>query len=119
MKTFKDFIRTGLLCVTALAAYSLVTTVASAGTMNALWNTATDVPVTASSYTATGNTVNFTLNFAPATGTELMVVKNTGLGFINGTFGNLAQGQAVALSYGGITYDFVANYYGGSGNDLA
>ena len=93
-------------------------TVASAGTVNAVCNSATDVPVTASGYTATGNTVNFTLNFAPATGTDLMVVKNTGLGFINGTFDNLAKGQAVALSYGGITYPFVANYYGGSGNDL-
>jgi alpha-tubulin suppressor-like RCC1 family protein len=62
--------------------------------------------------------VNFTLNYAPATGTELMVVRNTGLGFITGTFNNLAQGQRVSLSFGGIAYDFVANYYGGSGNDL-
>ncbi len=38
--------------------------------------------------------------------------------FIVGTFDNLAQGQPVALSYGGVTYRFVANYYGGSGNDL-
>ncbi len=102
----------------AIAAFVLVCTVASAATVDATYNAATDVPVTASGYTATGNTVNFTLNFAPATGTDLMVVSNTALPFINGTFDNLAQGQPVALSYGGVTYRFVANYYGGSGNDL-
>ena len=47
-----------------------------------------------------------------------MVVKNTGLEFIAGTFDNLAQGQLVALSFGGTVYNFVANYYGGRGNDL-
>jgi alpha-tubulin suppressor-like RCC1 family protein len=91
---------------------------AGAATVNATWNAASDVPVTAASYTATGNTVNFTLNFAPATGTNLTVVNNTGLPFISGTFDNLAQGQAVALSYGGVTYNYVAHYYGGTGNDL-
>ena len=40
-----------------------------------------------------GNTVNFTLNFAPATGTDLTVVKNTGLSFIVGTFDNLTNGR--------------------------
>ena len=84
----------------------------------AVFNSATDVPVTASSFTATGATVYFTLNCAPATGTALTVVNNTGIGFISGTFGNLAQGQAVTLSYGGVTYHFVANYFGGTGNDL-
>ncbi len=76
---------------------------AGAATVNATWNAASDVPVTAASYTATGNTVNFTLNYAPATGTNLTVVNNTGLLFISGAFDNLAQGQAVALSYGGVT----------------
>ena len=118
MKTTKHFILSWILSAVALAAFGLVSTVASADTVDATYNAATDVPVTASGYTATGNTVNFTLNFAPATGTDLMVVKNTGLAFINGTFDNLAQGQPVALSYGGVTYRFVANYYGGSGNDL-
>ncbi|MFZ2278444.1 MAG: hypothetical protein WAW39_11615 [Prosthecobacter sp.] len=89
-----------------------------AATVNATWNTATDVPVSASSYTATGNTVNFTLNFAPTTGTNLKVVNNTGLPFISGTFSNLTQGQAVNLSYNGLSYSFVANYYSGTGNDL-
>jgi alpha-tubulin suppressor-like RCC1 family protein len=47
-----------------------------------------------------------------------MVVNNTWLQFIQGTFDNLTNGQAVALSYGGTLYNFVANYYGGNGNDL-
>jgi alpha-tubulin suppressor-like RCC1 family protein len=91
---------------------------ARAAVVNATWNSATTVPVTAASYTATSNTVNLTLNFAPEVGTNLTVVNNTGLPFILGAFGNLAQGQKVALTYGGIGYNFVANYYGGNGNDL-
>jgi Regulator of chromosome condensation (RCC1) repeat len=91
---------------------------AQAATVIATYNAMGDIPVTADSYAATGNTVNFTLNFAPAVGTELMVVKNTGLGFIDGSFSNLAQGQVVALSFSGTVFAFVANYYGGSGNDL-
>ena len=69
------------------------------------------MPVTADGYTATGSMVGFTLNFAPETGAQLMLVKNTGPEFIDGAFDNLAQGQAVALSYGGVTYRFVANYF--------
>ncbi len=89
-----------------------------AAEINVTFNSATDIPVTASGYIATGNTVNLTLNFAPETGTQLMVVKNTALDFIKGTFSNLAQGQEVTLSFGGVPYHFVANYYGGSGKDL-
>ncbi len=90
----------------------------SAATVSATFNAATTVPVTASSYSATGNTVDLSLNFAPATGTTLTVVKNTGIGFIDGTFGNLAQGQQVELNFSGRLYKYVANYFGGSGNDL-
>ncbi|MGD0258465.1 MAG: cell wall anchor protein [Verrucomicrobiota bacterium] len=118
MKAIEGFSLTRGLGAVVLAALCLAARLASAATVNAVWNSATDVPVTTNGYTATGNTVNFTLNFAPATGTDLMVVSNTALGFIVGTFDNLAQGQAVALSYGGVTYRFVANYYGGSGSDL-
>ena len=85
--------------------------------LNATWNAATDIPVTAASYTASG-TVSFTLNFAPPVGTTLTVVNNTGLPFITGTFSNLAQGQEVTLTFAGVNYPFVANYYGGTGNDL-
>ena len=74
---------------------------AGAAVVDATYNGAADVPVTAASYTATGNTVNFTLNFTPATGANLTVVKNTGPAFIQGSFDNLAQGQRVVLSYGG------------------
>ncbi|MDB6173040.1 MAG: rcc [Chthoniobacteraceae bacterium] len=86
--------------------------------LTATFNSATDVPITAGSFSAAGAIFNASLDFAPPTGTTLMVVKNTGLGFINGTFTNLAQGQAVTLGYDGINYRFIANYYGGSGNDL-
>ncbi|MGV3658774.1 MAG: choice-of-anchor D domain-containing protein [Prosthecobacter sp.] len=91
---------------------------ARAEVVTASYSSATDVPVTADGYTATGNTVSFALSHAPTTGAELMVVKNTGLGFISGVFDNLAQGQEVALPFGDTTYRFVANYHGGSGNDL-
>ncbi len=91
---------------------------ARAAVVDATWNSASDVSVTAASYAATGNTVNLTLNFAPEVGTNLTIVNNTGLPFIQGNFGNLAQGQKVALTFGGIGYNFVANYYGGTGNDL-
>ncbi len=86
-------------------------------TVTATYNFPTDVPITASSYSATGNTINFTLNCVPSANV-LTVVKNTGPAFIQGTFSNLAQGQAVALSFNSITYNFVANYYGGSGRDI-
>ncbi|MGV3664023.1 MAG: cadherin-like beta sandwich domain-containing protein, partial [Prosthecobacter sp.] len=91
---------------------------AHAAVVTATWNSALDVPVSASSYTATGNTVNFTLGHAPATGATLTVVNNTGLPFISGTFDNLTQGQEVTLTYGGQGFNFLANYYGGTGNDL-
>ena len=43
------------------------------------------------SYAASGD-VDLTLNFAPEPGTNLTVVKNTGLPFIDGTFSNLPNG---------------------------
>jgi len=89
-----------------------------AAVVTVTYTTGSEVAVTSAGYAATGNTVNFTLNYAPVPGTQLMVVKNTGLSFISGTFSNLTQGQTVALAYNGETYNFVANYYGGTGNDL-
>jgi alpha-tubulin suppressor-like RCC1 family protein len=106
-----------LLLVSALG--SLLTLQAQAqGPISAGYNTAADVPVTSNNFTATGSSINFALNFAPPVGTSLKVVENTGLTFINGEFSNLTQGQTVTIPYGGKNYDFVANYYGGSGNDL-
>jgi alpha-tubulin suppressor-like RCC1 family protein len=87
------------------------------GAVSAVFNTPNSIPITTGSYTATGNTIAFTLNCVPPA-SGLMVIQNTGLNFINGQFSNLAQGQSVSLTYGGIIYNFVANYYGGNGRDL-
>ncbi|MEO5913683.1 MAG: cadherin-like beta sandwich domain-containing protein [Luteolibacter sp.] len=91
---------------------------ATAATVTADFTSATVVPVKVSDYTATGNKVKITLGFAPPAGTNLMLVKNKGLGFISGRFSNLAQGQTLKLTYAGLIYRFVADYYGGTGNDL-
>jgi alpha-tubulin suppressor-like RCC1 family protein len=94
-------------------------TALTAPTLRALdvtFNTASEVPVTAASYSASGE-VNFTLGFAPSVGTNLTVVKNTGLRFITGLFSNLPNGTRVNLTHNGITYPFVAWYYGGEGNN--
>src|SRR5205807_7199854 len=101
----------------ALATIALATS-AIATTINAVYSGPDDVPLTTATFTASGNSVNIALNYAPTTGTTLTIVKNTGLNFIVGTFDNLQQGQKVSLLYGTTTYDFVANYYGGTGNDL-
>lgn len=90
----------------------------SGATLNANFISAGTVPITASSYSATGNDLALSLSFAPSTGTNFTVINNTGLPFIAGRFSNLAQGQPVSLPYNGKTYKFVANYYGGTGNDL-
>ncbi|MCX6864876.1 MAG: cadherin-like beta sandwich domain-containing protein, partial [Verrucomicrobia bacterium] len=82
------------------------------------FNSATVAAVTVRDLLATGNTMTFALNFYPPPGTNLTVVNNTGLGMIRGTFDNLAQGQKVNLTYAGVTFPFVANYFGGTGNDL-
>jgi uncharacterized delta-60 repeat protein len=82
------------------------------------YNSPTDVVATATSFTATGKTLTLFLNSALQVGSSLMVVNNTGIGFINGVFENLAQGQAISLTYNSVTYNFVANYFGGDGNDL-
>jgi alpha-tubulin suppressor-like RCC1 family protein/phosphodiesterase/alkaline phosphatase D-like protein len=82
------------------------------------FNAATDVPVTAGGLAASGKTATLALGYAPLPGTNLTVVNNTGSAAIQGTFDNLAQGQVVKLAFGGLTYPFVANYFGGTGNDL-
>jgi len=104
-------------CLIAAVLIATVTPVL-AGTVTANFTSASTIPVTAASYTATGNNVTISLGFAPPIGTNLTIVKNTGLAFISGQFSNLAQGQVVNLTYGGNNYRYVANYYGGTGNDL-
>ncbi len=68
----------------------------ASASLSATYLTEDDIPVSAAAYTATGE-VDFTLGYAPTTGTELMVVENTGLGFITGEFSNLAHGDSVLL----------------------
>ena len=70
-----------------------------------------------SGFTPSGD-LTLTLGSAPPVGTQLMVIENTGLDFIVGEFDNLAHGDTVSLSFGGQNYEFVANYFGGTGNDL-
>ncbi|MCU0781771.1 MAG: cadherin-like beta sandwich domain-containing protein, partial [Akkermansiaceae bacterium] len=78
----------------------------------------TSIPLTAPGLLANGREIQIKLSHAPATGASLMLVNNTGTAPISGTFANLPQGGAVGLPFGGVVYPFVANYYGGSGNDL-
>lgn len=93
-------------------------TSALAADLNATWNSVTDVPLTTGSYDAAGKSIALDLQFAPSPGTTLTVIRNTGVPFITGQFTDLAQGQNVDLVFGGRTYQFIANYFGGSGNDL-
>lgn len=91
---------------------------APAGTVTAHFASADTIPVTASAYSAAGSEVDLSLGFAPVAGTDLTVVENTGLPFIVGSFSNLAHGQRIGLNFDGVVYRFVANYFGGTGNDL-
>jgi hypothetical protein len=79
MKPFAQFLRTRVLTAVALSAGGLISTVALADAVNALYNSVTDVPLTANGYIAKGNTANFTLNCALVTGTELMVANHSPL----------------------------------------
>lgn len=96
---------------------ALTGTGVAATSLTASYSTGAEVPLSTPGLTATGKTVNFTLNYAPTPGTALTVVENTGLGFIEGTFNGLPNGAPVDLSFGGITYRFVAWYYGGEGKN--
>ena len=115
--TLRSLASRALFILAALCGFFLAG-VLHAANVTATFNAATDIPVTANGYTATGNTLDVTLNFAPTPGTNLTVVSNTALGFINGTFSNVANGATINLAYNGTTYPFIAWYYGGNGNDL-
>jgi alpha-tubulin suppressor-like RCC1 family protein len=109
------FARSLILSAALLAAFAGS---ASSATVSASFPAPTSIPVVAETYNANGNEIAFHLDFAPQTGVNLTAVKVTGLDFIEGRFSNLAQGQEITLEYSGQPYRFVANYYGGSGNDL-
>jgi len=117
-KTFPLFQLPARTFLIAIAMLGLSMSYTLADVVNATYITGAEVPVSSNDFTAVGKTVNIALNFAPTPGTQLIVVQNTSPAIIRGTFSNLAQGQTVALSFGGITYHFVADYHGGKGNDL-
>ena len=87
---------------------------AGAQNITATYLTGAEIPVRSNGFIAEGKTINITLGFAPQPGAQLMVVQNTGPGIIRGRFKNLT----ITLTSAGLTYHFVANYYGGNGNDL-
>jgi hypothetical protein len=104
--------------VVAGAVFAVSGSQAVAQNISATYVTGAEIPVKSSSFAAEGKTININLEFAPSPGAQLMLVRNTGGGIIRGRFNNLAQGQTIALTYSGLVYHFVANYYGGNGNDL-
>lgn len=93
---------------------------AQAAVLNATFHSATTVPLAQlGNFNATGATVNFTLNFAPPVGTDLTLVRLVSFSSATtGSFTNLPHGQAVTMIFNGQPYDFVTNYYGGTGNDI-
>lgn len=88
------------------------------GDIHAVFSSAADVPVISQFRVATGWTANVQLGFAPSMGTSLTLIGNTGSSFIEGEFTNLTHGQKITLVHEGTGHDFVANYFGGDGNDL-
>ncbi len=83
------------------------------------FSSASSVPIVSSSYIINGSSLNLSLSYAPAPGTVLTVIQNTGTSPITGTFNNLPNGGTITASYGGVTYSFTANYAGGTdGQDL-
>jgi alpha-tubulin suppressor-like RCC1 family protein len=93
--------------------------VSGTGLLAPVFTSASDIGFTSNGFQAGGFTLgDVTLDYAPSPGTTLTVVKNTSPAFIIGEFGNLGQGQRVPLTFNGVTYEFVANYHGGTGNDL-
>lgn len=58
------------------------------------------------------------LGFAPAPGTDLTLIRNTGPAPITGRFANIPQGATVPLTFDGVTYRYIANYHGGNGRSL-
>ena len=85
--------------------------------LTATFNSAADIPVTSSGYTASGS-LTLVLNFSPSAGTALTVVKNTAITPISGTFAGLPQGGTISAVFAGHTYNFIAHYWAGTGNDL-
>ncbi len=88
------------------------------GLVDATFNNLGQVPITAPAYNATGLGLRVTLGYAPAPGSILVAINNTGLSPIAGTFANVPQGGFVNVIINGQTHVFQASYTGGDGNDL-
>jgi autotransporter-associated beta strand protein len=65
-----------------------------------------------------GGNITLSLGFAPTSGQQFTVIDNLTANPISGTFSNLPNGGIVSATFGGTSYNFVANYSGGTGNDL-
>lgn len=66
----------------------------------------------------TGGDVTLALGYTPAGNELFTVIDNQSAGAISGTFTNLPQGGIISATFNAISYNFVANYQGGDGNDL-
>lgn len=95
-----------------------LTGVGSIAQLEARFFTGAEIPITAATFTATGKTLDWNLNYAPTPGTVLTVVNNTGTAAIVGTFASLPAGEVVTYVLNDVTYEFYVNYNGGTGNDL-
>lgn len=83
-----------------------------------VFHSSADVPVSSNGFVAGSYPVVIRLAYAPQPGTTLTMVNNTSLQWIIGSFSNVIHGQKITLSHDGDRYDFVVNYFGGTGNDL-
>lgn len=87
--------------------------------LSPLFNASSDLPFSYEAFETAGLTFGILqLGFAPAPGTVFTVIENKGLSPISGRFPDLVHGGIVSASYVGQTYQFLASYEGGSGNDL-
>ncbi|HEY1049648.1 MAG TPA: cadherin-like beta sandwich domain-containing protein, partial [Prosthecobacter sp.] len=83
-----------------------------------IFASAATVPVTADEYTAEGVVPGIGLSFAPALGTVLKLVDNTGFLPVTGTYTGLPQGGGVTATFNSQNYLFQIDYAGGDGNDI-
>ena len=119
-KTLRDLpsLPRTLLAATVAAVFALPSAHTFADAISARYVSGAEVPITSDAFDAAGKTLDLALNFVPGADQNLTVVRNTGPEFIKGKFSNLLHGQIVTLPCGGVSYHFVANYYGGQGRDL-
>ncbi|WP_184338484.1 NHL domain-containing protein, partial [Prosthecobacter vanneervenii] len=97
----------------------LTTAVVRAAVINPAYTIGSEVPVTTTTYTATGSSLGaVTLGFSPSPSQVLTVVNNTGISTISGIFTGLAEGAKLSAAYGGNTFTLRISYVGGDGNDI-